>query len=557
MPEKDGDESKSTKSVVNKKQKQMMGEEGYDIARDMGRVRPSKDKKDATTMPPSKEMEKTRKVYKGPSALELIKKKYKGQIMDLKKEELDLTKVAESFGGYIVEAEVTKGQGDERKKKLTGTGKVTFGRGRTPQEKTGVERLAKAAGIDTDKYKKLLKPQNKQQSAAAQAFRDMSASGEKVTDDVKQGLRNVAQGGDEEPKPYTPRGSRAQRVRGASGEKPTGSSARGTYKSSPAGQRAYAAAKADMEARKGFSRSKSGGLKDDERNPYVKRDVRQSRVDDLGGNIYDQPKFTQKDFEKSLKDVKKSGEKFIGPRQTQSQVDKRLGKVKDPSSPTDPNKTFKQFRQDSDQFNAKKLAIRNLRASQERMGKVSPVQKRKKDKQLEKELSQRRTAQDKQQQRFNRQYDAYDDGDLGNPEFAKSSQLSRQKVTDFKTGKETEKMAPEKGGSVVVYRQRKGEDLVRDLRKKKDPIIKPEIVQGGEGITGGLRTVNATRLQNIKATSKIALQRYGNFARNNPALGLATYDIGKGIIGKIMKARIPPVRGGRAGTRTAGSFTAS
>ena len=270
-------------------------------------------------------------------------------------------------------------------------------------------------------------------------------------------------------------------------------------------------------------------------------------MDDLGGDIYDQPKFTQKDFEKSLKDVKKSGEKFIGPRETQAQVDKRLGKVKDPSSPTDPNKTFKQFRQDSDQFNAKKLAIRNLRASQERMGKVSPVQQRKKDKQLKKELSQRRTAQDLKQQRFNRQYDAYDDGDLGNPEFTKTpSQLSRQKVTDFKTGKETEKMAPKKGGSVVVYRQRKGEDLVKDLRKKKDPIIKPEIVQGGEGITGGLRTVNATRLQNIKATSKIALQKYGDFARNNPALGLATYDIGKGIIGKIMKTRIPPVRGGRA-----------
>ena len=101
MPDKDGDEGKSTKSVVNKKQKQMMGEEGYDIARDMGRVRPSKDKKDATTMPPSKEMEKTRKVNKGPSAFERVKKKYKGQIM--KVEELDLTQVAEAFGGYIVE----------------------------------------------------------------------------------------------------------------------------------------------------------------------------------------------------------------------------------------------------------------------------------------------------------------------------------------------------------------------------------------------------------------------------------------------------------------------
>jgi hypothetical protein len=110
MPDKDGDEGKSTKSVVNKKQKQMMGEEGYDIARDMGRVRPSKDKKDATTMPPSKEMEKTRKVNKGPSALDIVKKKYKGQIM--KMEELDLTKVAESFGGYVTEAKIVS-KGDE------------------------------------------------------------------------------------------------------------------------------------------------------------------------------------------------------------------------------------------------------------------------------------------------------------------------------------------------------------------------------------------------------------------------------------------------------------
>ena len=65
--------------------KQFISEEGYDIARDRGMVRPSKDKKDATTMPPSEEMKKLRKVNKGPSALERVKKKYKGQIMDLGK----------------------------------------------------------------------------------------------------------------------------------------------------------------------------------------------------------------------------------------------------------------------------------------------------------------------------------------------------------------------------------------------------------------------------------------------------------------------------------------
>ena len=65
--------------------KEFISEEGYDRLRDQGRIRPSKDKKDATTMPPSAEMKKTQKVNKGPSALELVKKKYGKSIMDLKK----------------------------------------------------------------------------------------------------------------------------------------------------------------------------------------------------------------------------------------------------------------------------------------------------------------------------------------------------------------------------------------------------------------------------------------------------------------------------------------
>ena len=85
MPDKEGSDEKSTKSVVSKKQKQMMGEEGYDIARDMGRVRPSKDKKDGTTMPPSAEMKKTQKINKGPSAFDRVKKKYGKAVMVIKK----------------------------------------------------------------------------------------------------------------------------------------------------------------------------------------------------------------------------------------------------------------------------------------------------------------------------------------------------------------------------------------------------------------------------------------------------------------------------------------
>ena len=66
-----------------------LGEEGYDIARDEGRVKPSKDKKDGTSYPPSEEMKKTQKVNKGPSAYERVKKKYKGQIMNVDKKKKD------------------------------------------------------------------------------------------------------------------------------------------------------------------------------------------------------------------------------------------------------------------------------------------------------------------------------------------------------------------------------------------------------------------------------------------------------------------------------------
>ena len=65
--------------------KEFINEEGYDRLRDQGRIRPSKDKKDATTMPPSAEMKKPQKINKGPSALELVKKKYGKSIMNLKK----------------------------------------------------------------------------------------------------------------------------------------------------------------------------------------------------------------------------------------------------------------------------------------------------------------------------------------------------------------------------------------------------------------------------------------------------------------------------------------
>ena len=103
MPEKDGADDK----------KKMKNEEVVDYLKDTGRYKRSPDTKDATSYPPSEEVKKTQKVNTGPSAFELIKKKYKGQIMNVGKkgkkkvqDEFDLTQVAEAFGGYIVEKKI-------------------------------------------------------------------------------------------------------------------------------------------------------------------------------------------------------------------------------------------------------------------------------------------------------------------------------------------------------------------------------------------------------------------------------------------------------------------
>ena len=71
---------------------------------------------------------------------------------------------------------------------------------------------------------------------------------------------------------------RAQRVKGATGGKTTGSLSRGTLSFPGDRSGATARVKADLEARKGFSGTKSGGLKADETSKFVNRAVRQQRA---------------------------------------------------------------------------------------------------------------------------------------------------------------------------------------------------------------------------------------------------------------------------------------
>ena len=150
MPDKEGAEEKSTtKEVVNKKQKQMMGEEGYDVARDEGRVKPSKDKKDGTSYPPSEEMKKTQKKNKGPSAFEIVKKKYGKSVMDVKKEELDLTKVAESFGGEIIGEPVELDEGLDLVSKIVRTAKYF----KKPAARRTLKQFIDIAGQNLSKFR--------------------------------------------------------------------------------------------------------------------------------------------------------------------------------------------------------------------------------------------------------------------------------------------------------------------------------------------------------------------------------------------------------------------
>ena len=134
----------------------------------MGKVPPSKNKKDATTLPVSKEMKKTQKVNKGPSAFERVKASYGKSVMNVGKkkvqDEFDLTKVAEAFGGYIVNEKLKSLTGDpeeiaSRIKK--GAAKVT-----SKRKEQGAEKLAKDLGVEVT-------TQGPEQAAATQAFKDM------------------------------------------------------------------------------------------------------------------------------------------------------------------------------------------------------------------------------------------------------------------------------------------------------------------------------------------------------------------------------------------------
>ena len=106
----------------------------------------------------------------------------------------------------------------------------------------------------------------------------------------------------------------------------------------------------------------------------------------------------------------------------------------------------------------------------------------KQQKNLSKDISQRVTAQDRQQQLYNRQYDAYDDGDLGNPSQSKTT--VRKKVTASSGAKvEFPSGSAEMGGESKKFasRNRTPSPVVTATSGGKTKSLKPKIT--GDVIT--------------------------------------------------------------------------
>ena len=160
-----------------------ISEEGYDVARDMGRVRPSKDKKDATTMPQSStqtEKQKLERQKKGDEALKSVvsdlRKKYgKNVIMKVGKkqktnEETELQRIQNAIKTKTMNGKpLSDKQIEGLKAGLTqGGNKVEMGEEKKPLPKTkmyrkagNLSRKALSKGLDSKEGSKAQKRSEK------------------------------------------------------------------------------------------------------------------------------------------------------------------------------------------------------------------------------------------------------------------------------------------------------------------------------------------------------------------------------------------------------------
>ena len=147
---------------------------------------------------------------------------------------------------------------------------------------------------------------------------------------------------------------RAQRQRNATGGPTTGRTGKKSFPGDRSG--AYAKAKADLEARKGFSGSKSGGLKADESNPNVNRTVRNQRAVKQG--VSDPWSSSTKASSNPLEGLR-TGNKSTAPDPFKGNSSVPKLKPQGPEQKTGPGP-------------AETEARRNIKASQARLDKTKP-----------------------------------------------------------------------------------------------------------------------------------------------------------------------------------------
>ena len=121
--------------------------------------------------------------------------------------------------------------------------------------------------------------------------------------------------------------------------------------------------------------------------------------------------------------------------------------------------------------------------------------------------------------------------------------------TDTKTDTETKLLPPSKKpdltGLLDPNRNRK---KLLDFPPFPTPSgkDKPKTQPEGGGGDGGKNNIVGTGAGDGGKKKPSAFSTIQKFARRNPAASLAGYDLGKGILGKIMKARVPNVPTPRA-----------
>ena len=505
MPDKEGsdDEKKSTKSVVNKKQKQMMGEEGYDIARDMGKVRPSKDKKDATTMPPSKEMRKTQKVNKGPSALELVKKKYGKAVMNVGKkkanEELDLTQVAEAFGGYIVEkSEIRKIGGKTyfypMKGEKTAAKEVLkkFRKERKPKDLATpdvLKPMAKPADPSVDPFDDDAEEKTK---AKAAAKRDIEKEPETMDLDTFQGGQKF-----KEPTPKLQKKGSRTPIGTKLGDTTKGGKVKTTFDPSVIDPK--------------FQKKK----------PISSDEIRAARA-----------------FKKDLKgETPLPGETEVGKSELKRTAS---AKIEKPQKETKKPRSAKKA--SPAELRQTRREIERSQAAPENQVVLSPVKTMGKDGVMR-----------------NRPLPAF--GSQMSDYFKQSpAGQAKLKGIDAETGKKFDMTNPKDYDKYmkVIGSSKRAKDSAKFRNQNQDSAI----TRTGGKIEKRQKdkvTVNTTDTDEVKTPPKKqsafarAIEKTRDFARKDPVAALATYDIGKGVLGKILNTKrlAPGVVGGTVGRRSA------